>query len=104
MDVWLFALAAISVWSLARMIVKEDGPLGVFYHFRNFVGAVEVEDEHGTHLEALEGRWLATFFVCPLCLSVWLAIPFTVFLGGGVLEWLAMSGLSRFLLRISEKE
>lgn len=79
------------------MIIKEDGPLFIFHRFRNLVGVVE--DEEG--LAAT--NHFATFFTCPLCLSVWLAIPFTLILGGGVLEWLAISGIARFLLRMSEQ-
>lgn len=80
------------------MVVLEDGPLFVFLRFRNLVGVVE--DEDGLAATNL----FATFFTCPLCLAVWLAIPMTLLLHGNVLEWLAMSGAARFLLRISEKE
>jgi hypothetical protein len=84
------------------MIVKESGPFDLLYRFRNVVGAVEVEMPDGdVRLEAQ--NWFAAFFVCPLCLAVWLAIPFTLYLGGGLLEWLAVSGLARLLLVFSEK-
>lgn len=81
------------------MIVKEDGPFDLISKFRRFVGVFEDDDG----LATIQGYPFASFFVCPLCLSMWIAIPFTLLLGGSFLEYLAISGGARLLLRFSEK-
>jgi hypothetical protein len=71
------------------LIAAEDGPFDVVARVRRAAGS------------GMFGRLLD----CPLCLSVWLAIPFAVALGTTagerVLLWLGLSGGSVFLERLT---
>jgi hypothetical protein len=83
------------------MLAKEDGPWGLFQRLR----------------QKLAAGFLKTLVTCFYCLSVWIALPFALFLKGNFAEvfvgWLALSGAAilaerlikePFELRIEEQE
>jgi hypothetical protein len=84
-----FLLAALAVWRLTHLFAKEDGPWDMMVRLRRALGA------------GFLGRLLACFY----CLSVWIAVPFTFFLKGTVIEriviWLALSGAAALLERVT---
>lgn len=98
MDPWTFLLCTFGVWRLSRMIVKEDGPFYIFQRFRIFMGIVDEEDE-----PPYSTTWYGTFFTCPLCVSVWISVPFTIVYQGGFLEFIAMTGLASILMKWTER-
>jgi hypothetical protein len=59
-----FIINALAVWRLSSLIVREDGPLDVFYRVRRAAGA---EDEG-------QLSNLAKGLTCVWCVSVWIAI------------------------------
>ena len=97
MDVLIFILISLSVWRLAHMIAKEDGPFDIFFRIRVKLGAF---------FNPATGNWESTnvfgaMLLCPLCLSVWFAIPFAIFytenVRTGILCWLASSAIASLL-------
>ena len=85
---------ALAVWRVSYMLAREEGPAGVFVWLRRTLGAREV----------MQGLWqadntLGKLVLCPLCLSVWLAMPAALLMAAPtapwlVATWLAISGLS----------
>ena len=74
-----FVLAALATWRVAFLLVREDGPGRVFARMRS----------------ALGDGFLGELFRCVKCIGIWIAIPFTFFVGGTRLEllvvWLALA-------------
>jgi hypothetical protein len=68
------ALGTLCVWRVSHLLHAEDGPWDVLAALRRAVG-------HG-----MAGRMLDCFH----CVSVWVAVPFAVLLGGGAGECLLL--------------
>jgi len=92
MDALVIVLAVLSVWRVVHLIAKEDGPFYVFGRLREFAG---VRYASGTE-EFVADTMIGNLLLCPLCLSVWFAIPPAVILATGVFQgficWLGISG------------
>jgi hypothetical protein len=75
-----FLLATLAVWRITHLLVHEDGPWDLVARLREQLG------------QSFWGRLMDCF----KCLSVWIAIPFAWFVGGGWIQelvvWLALSG------------
>lgn len=75
-----FALSALAVYRVAFLLAREDGPWGVCRRLR----------------VALKDSAAGRLFGCLNCLSVWVALPFAVFVGNSWVErivaWWALSG------------
>jgi hypothetical protein len=72
-------LGILAVWRITHLLNAEDGPWEVFVRLRRIVG---------------EGFW-GQLLDCFYCLSVWIAAPLALYLGGDwsecFLMWLALS-------------
>ena len=83
-----FALAALAVWRVAHLLVHEDGPKGLIAQLRALAAGTEI------------GRALD----CVGCMSLWLALPASVWVSRRLSEflptWLALSGAAFLLERI----
>lgn len=88
---WLF-LGSLAVWRLTHLLNAEDGPWDIFVIFRRWVGT------------GLWGRLLDCFY----CLSVWISIPVSIYLGQSWKERLllcpALSGAAILLERIGNRK
>jgi len=86
-----FILAALAVWRLTHLISKEDGPWDLLSKFRSRLGQ----------------RMVGKMVSCFNCLSLWVALPLALFVGGSVLEmlvcWLALSGSAVLLERVGRE-
>ena len=75
---WLL-LGILAIWRITHLLNAEDGPWQVFVRLRRFAGV---------------GFW-GQLLDCFYCLSVWIAAPFALYLGGNWSErasmWLALS-------------
>jgi hypothetical protein len=75
-----FLLALLATWRVTHLLAKEDGPGGLIVRIRRRLG---------------QGFW-GGLMDCFKCLSLWIAAPFALFVGGTWLEmgviWLALSG------------
>ncbi len=102
---WLeFLLASLAVWRISHLIAKEDGPFDVFGRLKEKAGAVYYGPENRWVVdEGIDGKreelgWLIT---CPLCLSIWFAIPAALWVSGlrwdAVVTWLAISAVASII-------
>ncbi len=91
MNSFEFILATLAVWRLSHLIAAEDGPFELIAWLRRKAGS------------GFWGRLLDCFY----CLSIWIAIPFAIWLGGSrwqrFLIWPALSGAAVLLNRIADR-
>ena len=75
-----FVISALAVWRLTHLLGKEDGPFDLIYLMRQKAGT----------------GFFAKLLDCFYCLSIWIALPFGIWLGTGwllkLLLWFALSG------------
>jgi hypothetical protein len=87
--IFRFLLAALAVWRLTHLISKEDGPWDTIVRLRR----------------ALGNRFFGGMLSCFYCLSIWIALPFSFFLNGTIMEriivWWALSGVAVLLERMT---
>jgi len=92
MRLYGFLLGTLSVWRVTHLLNAEDGPWDVIVRLRRMAG------------EGFFGQLLDCF----LCLSVWIAAPFALFLGRSVSErilmWPALSAGAILLERATDRE
>lgn len=78
-------LSVAAVWRVTHLLGKEDGPFDIVYLLRKKAG------------NSFWGSLLDCFY----CLSVWVALPFGLWLGNNITEkalvWLALSGAACLL-------
>ena len=89
---WLrFTLGAIAAWRITHLLIVEDGPWQSFARIRR--------------IAATSG--LRGLLDCFYCLSLWVAIPFSVLLGHSttdrLLMWPALSGSAILLENLSTR-
>jgi hypothetical protein len=84
-----FLLAVLAVWRVTHLFSKEDGPWDIMSRLRR----------------GLKDRFLGRLLSCFYCLSIWVGVPFALFIQGTVIEriivWLALSGAAVLLERIT---
>jgi Protein of unknown function (DUF1360) len=87
MQWYLFVIGSLAVWRITHLLNVEDGPVNVLARLRRAAGRSSL------------GELLDCFY----CLSLWVALPIALLVGGGweqtVLLWLALSGASILLER-----
>jgi len=75
-----FPIAVLGVWRITHLLAAEDGPADLVARLRAAAG------------EGFLGKLLDCFY----CLSLWVAVPFAMVIGGSWLErvllWPALSG------------
>jgi len=85
-----FTLSALAVYRVAFLLTREDGPWGVCRRLR----------------VAWKGSAAGRLFSCLNCLSVWIALPFAVFVGSSWVErivaWWALSGAAVLVDRATQ--
>src|SRR6516165_7572727 len=85
---WL-ALGAFGVWRITHLLNAEDGPRQIFVRLRELVG---------------KGFW-GDLLDCFYCLSLWVAVPFSWWIGEGwrerILLWPALSAAAILAERVS---
>ncbi len=90
MRVYGLLLGILSVWRITHLLHAEDGPWDLVVHLRRRAGA---------------GVW-GQLLDCFLCLSVWIAVPFALFLGQRsgerLLLWPALSAGAILLERVTD--
>ena len=84
-------LGSLSVWRITHLFSKEDGPFDVIYFIRKKAGA----------------GFFGSLLDCFYCLSIWVSIPFAVWLGENtkeqILFWLSFSGAACIFEKIIDK-
>ncbi len=89
MQTYGLLLGILGVWRITHLLNAEDGPFDLFVRLRQKAG---------------QGFW-GTLLDCFYCLSLWVAIPFALAVGGNWRErfllWLALSGGAALLERVT---
>lgn len=90
MRFYWFTLGMLAVWRTTHLLQAEDGPANVLVWFRKLFG----------------NGFIGTLLDCFYCLSLWISIPFAIWIGETskerLLLWLALSGAAIVLQRVSE--
>ena len=85
MNYFQFILSILAVWRITHLLGKEDGPFDIIFLMRKKAGA----------------GFFGSLLDCFYCLSVWVALPFGIWLGPDwkekILMWLALSGAACLL-------
>jgi len=88
----ILLLSFLAVWRVTHLLWGEDGPGNLVVRVRHFAG------------DGFFGRLLDCFY----CLSLWVAAPFAIAIGGAwperVLIWLGLSGGAILLERITTRD
>jgi len=91
MDAFKFILGTLAVWRLTHLLAAEDGPFYLLARLRRRLGS---------------GFW-GGLMDCFYCLSIWIAIPFAIWLGGSGIErlviCLALSGAAILVNRVVDR-
>jgi len=86
-----FLLCVLAVWRICHLLSQEDGPFDLVINFRKRLG------------QGFFGNLLDCFY----CLSIWISIPFAIWLCAnwteGIVIWLALSGGAGILFKLTEK-
>jgi len=87
-----FIICTLAIWRISHLFSQEDGPFDIVIKFRKLFG------------QGFFGDLLDCFY----CLSMWVAIPFTVLLCSqwlqGIITWLALSGAACLLFKLTDKK
>ena len=91
MNILYLVLSVFAVWRLTHLLNKEDGPFDIIFLIRKKAG------------NRIWGQLLDCFY----CLSIWIALPFGIWLGQNwiekILVWLALSGAACLLEQATTK-
>jgi hypothetical protein len=78
-------LSILAVWRLTHLLGEEDGPFDIIFLLRKKAGT----------------SFFGSLLDCFYCLSIWIALPFGLWLGKDLIEkllfWLALSGAACLL-------
>ncbi|MEO8712745.1 MAG: DUF1360 domain-containing protein [Parafilimonas sp.] len=91
MNILYLILSVFAVWRLMHLLSKEDGPFDIIFIIRKKAG------------QGFLGKLMDCFY----CLSIWIALPFGIWLGQNwvekILVWLALSGAACVLEQATKK-
>lgn len=91
-DTLAFLSCVLAVWRVTHLFSQEDGPFDLVFKFRKLLG-------HG---------FFGSLLDCFYCLSMWVAIPFAIWLSAnwqtGLINWLALSGGACILFKMTEQK
>ncbi len=87
-----FLFAVLATWRICHLLTDEDGPWDVIFKIRKQLG------------QGFFGSLLDCFY----CLSIWVAIPFAIWMSDnwkdGIVSWLAISGGACIIYKASSKK
>lgn len=91
MSWFYFFISSLAVWRITHLLGKEDGPFDIIYLMRRKAGT----------------GFFAKLLDCFYCLSIWVALPFGIWLGVDfpqkIIMWLALSGAACLLEQATAK-
>lgn len=90
MTPWLFFIATLAAYRVSYLIVRDEGPFGVFASLR---GRVDPDQR----------TWLGRGFNCIVCVSFWITLIVALIVHASPLEWLAMAGAIVMWREVNQK-
>lgn len=91
-SVFTFAIAALAVYRVSRMIADEEGPFSVFVRLRGLVPP---------------DTWVGRGLECIMCVSFWAAFPAALLIDGlhtWPLTWMALSSVTVLIRKWEQKK
>lgn len=85
-----YVLAWLITFGISWSMANADGPFALFARFRK-----RVEIKYGEH------SWQTSGVNCPICVSLYAAIPVAFLMDGGVSMWLSCSGFVTVITSVS---
>lgn len=84
MNTILFIAAILATWRVAHMLMDEAAPFNLLGRLRNALYANKAlrDRQHG-RMHAYKPGGVEDLFTCFLCMSIWAAFPFALWLGWG---------------------
>ncbi|MFT4015806.1 MAG: DUF1360 domain-containing protein [Agriterribacter sp.] len=77
---WYMFISVLAAWRLTHLLQAEDGPFDIICYIRKKAGT----------------GFFGSLLDCFYCVSIWVAVPFAIWLGNRwweiLLYWLAISG------------
>ena len=95
-------IGALAVWRVTSLLHRERGPFDIFLRLRERIG---VKHSDGMLGDVFPDTYLGQMFGCPWCLTMNVAILYTVvyFFGTTVVTWLALPFALSALALLVEK-
>jgi hypothetical protein len=91
-DAFSLLICILATWRLSHLLAEEDGPWDIIIRIRKQLGQ----------------GFFGTLLDCFYCLSIWIAIPFAVWMSNewitGIIYWLAISGGACILFKATTKK
>ena len=91
-DAFKLLICILATWRLGHLLAEEDGPWDIIIRIRKQLGQ----------------GFFGTLLDCFYCLSIWIAIPFAVWMSNewitGIIYWLAISGGACILFKSTTKK
>lgn len=102
MNAFEFILIALAVYRLSYMLVIESGPLAIFVHLRNLLGATDTECAR----QRYNAPYITNVLCCLLCTSVWVsALMLGVWeLAPIVVYWLGIAGAMLVVFQVVQDD
>jgi len=89
-SIFIFLLSTLAVWRIGHMILDENGPFNIFGKLANYTDKLKYKD-----------GGLKQLSTCFYCMSIYLSVPFSIYLANNVVEFiiyvLSMSALAIIL-------
>jgi hypothetical protein len=86
-----FLICGLAIWRLTHLLAAEDGPWDLILRLRRALGT----------------GFLGRMMDCFNCLSLWISLPFALWVVSGAVErliaWLALSGAACLAERLGDK-
>jgi len=87
-----FLIITLAIWRITHLLQAEDGPWDIIFKLRKAMG----------------NSFFGSMMDCFYCLSIWISLPFGLFMEKNwlhrIILWVAFSGASILLQKISTKE
>lgn len=90
----MFLISSLAVWRITHMLLEENGPWELFKRVQNW------SDSRNPNV-------LKEMLQCFYCTSVWVSLPFAIYLGANFIEYIiytmALSAVAMLIQTIKEK-
>ncbi len=107
MSIELLVIAALTVYRLTLLINKEDAPFELAARFRTWAGVT-----YDQYSNPVANGQLSAAILCPYCLSVWIGLLVSIYIGLAVYFGVAniaiypmlpfaLSGISTYLFKVA---
>lgn len=102
MDMLVHIIAALATYRIARMVTRENGPFGMFFHLRALATSRILGTRDDPLPSARRWGWIAEGVSCPACASFWIGLAIALLLHAPWWYGLAYSGAATWLASVEK--